>query len=389
MIPRTLAPALLKSFEQFPVVGVLGPRQSGKSTLVRATFADLPYVNLEQPDQREYALSDPLAFLARYPDGAVIDEIQRAPDLPSYLQVLVDKRARPGQFVLTGSQNFLVMERFSQSLAGRIALFRLLPFSLRELAPVTAPGDLFQTLFKGFYPRIHDLQIEPSQWLENYIETYVQRDVRTLRMVGDLRSFSRFLRLCAGRSGGLLNLSSLANDAGIAVNTAKAWISILETSYIIHLLPPHHEGFKKRLVKAPKLHFLDVGLLAYLLGIRSPAQLESHAKRGDLFESFVIGELLKDRYHQPRSWELFFWRDKTGHELDGLVEFASERRPLEIKSGQTLRADFFRNLDYWLNLSAAKGRGMLIYGGDDDQRRTSHDVFGWRSLRDPGALIGG
>jgi len=387
IIPRTLAPRLRHAFEKLPVVGVLGPRQSGKSTLVQHVFPDLPYVSLERPDEREYALSDPKGFLARFPTGAILDEIQRAPDLPSYLQVLVDERGAPGQFVLTGSQNFLVMQRFSQSLAGRIALFRLLPFSMRELGSATAPESLWRVLYRGFYPRIHDQQIEPSLWLESYLETYVQRDVRTLRQVGDLRSFSRFLRLCAGRDAGLMNLSSLSNDAGIAVNTAKAWLSVLEASFVIYLLPPHHESYRKRVVKAPKLHFLDVGLLVYLLGIESPAALEIHAKRGDIFESFVVGELLKERLHLGRRWDLAFWRDKTGHELDVLVVSGDRRVPMEIKSGQTVQGDFFRNLDYWRRISGLPGRDVLIYGGDEDQHRSSCDVWSWRALRDPSLVV--
>lgn len=388
MIPRDLAPHLLTAYKQFPIVGVVGPRQSGKSTLVRDTFVDLPYVNLERPDDREMAIDDPIAFLGRFPQGAIIDEIQRAPQLPSYLQVAVDERGRAGQFVLTGSQHFLMMEQFSQSLAGRIALFRLLPFSLGELYHSALPGDLFSTLFSGFYPRIHDQQIPAAQWLESYVETYVERDVRTLRDIGDLRSFARFLRLCAGRAGGLLNLSSLAHDAGVAVNTAKAWLSVLEASFIVFLLPPHHRGFKKRLVKAPKLHFWDVGLACYLLGIQNPSQLMTHAKRGDLFEGFVVAELLKARHHRRCRWEINFWRDKTGHELDALIEDGERYVPIEVKAGQTLRGEFFRNLDYWIDLSQLDARGLLIYGGDEDQRRTRHDGRSWRALRDPVAMLG-
>lgn len=389
MIPRTLGPALLRAFRKHPVVGIVGPRQSGKSTLARATFPELPYVNLERPDQRAYAVDDPMGFLGRFPDGALIDEIQRAPELPSYIQVLVDERGRPGQFVLTGSQNFLVMERFSQSLAGRIVLFRLLPFSLAELGGGALSRGLFQTLHTGFYPRIHDQELDPTEWLESYVETYVQRDVRTLRDVGDLHAFGLFLMLCAGRAATVLNLSSLAADAGIAVNTAKAWLSVLEASFVVHLLQPHHQSWNKRLVKAPKLHFVDVGLAAYLLGIRSADDLETHAKRGDLFESFVVGEIVKERHHRPGRWDLFYWRDKAGHELDGLVDLGGRLVPLEVKSGQTVRRDFFRNVDYYLGLAGPQSRGLLVHGGDDDQVRSRCEVRSWRALADPPALLAG
>ncbi|MBM3790853.1 MAG: ATP-binding protein [Acidobacteria bacterium] len=388
MIERTVAPQLWEAFSRYPVVGVVGPRQSGKSTLARAVFPGLPLINLEGLDEREYALRDPKGFLARFPNGVVLDEIQRTPDLPSYIQVLVDERRRPGQFVLTGSQNFVLMERVSQSLAGRIALFRLLPFSVAELAGAGSTGaPLFEVLFHGFYPRIHDRQLAPTQWLESYLETYIQRDVRTLRNIGDLSSFTRFLRLCAGRAANLLNLSSLAGDCGTSVGTAKAWLSVLEASFIIFLLPPHFESFNKRLIKAPKLHFVDVGLLAFLLGIRSPAELEIHARRGDLFENFVAAELLKAKYHTAVSGDLYFWRDKSGHEIDLLMEAGPRRIPIEVKSGQTVQPEFFRNLDYWRRISGAVERGHLVYAGNDRQERSEHTVHPWTELAAPAQLL--
>jgi hypothetical protein len=345
-------------------------------------------VNLEGLDEREFALRDPRGFLARFPDGVVLDEIQRTPDLPSFIQVLVDARRRPGQFVLTGSQNFILMERFSQSLAGRIALFNLLPFSLAELGPAgTSGASVFELLFRGFYPRIHDQRLPPTEWLESYLETFIQRDVRALRNVGDLSSFTRFLRLCAGRAAELLSLSSLAGDCGVSVGTAKAWLSVLEASFVIFLLPPHHESFNKRLIKAPKLHFVDVGLLAFLLGIRSPAELEIHARRGNLFECFVAAELLKAKHHAGAGGELYFWRDKSGHELDLLVEAGPRRIPIEVKSGQTVQPDFFRSLDYWRRLSKTAERGHLIHAGDTRQVRAEHTVHPWTDLASPAQLF--
>jgi len=248
---------------------------------------------------------------------------------------------------------------------------------------------LWEALFSGFYPRIHDQRLDPTQWLESYVATYVERDVRSLREVGSLASFSRFLKLCAGRSATLLNLSSLAGDAGIAVNTAKAWLAILEASFVVFLLQPHHESFNKRLVKAPKLHFYDPGLLVYLLGIRSAQELEHHAKRGDIFESFVMSELLKERHHRPHRFGLYHFRDSRGHEIDGLIEDGARRIPIEVKSGQTVRRDFFSGLNYWTRLSGGQARGLLVYGGDENQVRTNHDVVGWRGLMRPRSVLSG
>ncbi|MEQ8764271.1 MAG: ATP-binding protein [Planctomycetota bacterium] len=400
MIPRTLTGRLQDLARQYPVVTVSGPRQSGKTTLVRSTFTEHDYASLEEPDLRSFALEDPRGFLDRYDTGAgvILDEIQRTPELFSYLQGRVDQDDRPGRYVLTGSQNFLLLDSVSQSLAGRTAILSLLPLSLSELEgrlPLepqslgeelpsndrTSRFDLFELLWTGGYPRIHDRALEPTTWLESYFRTYVERDVRQLTNVGDLETFGRFVRLCAGRTGQLLNLSSLANDAGVTHSTARRWISILEASFVVKLLGPHHESFNKRLTKSPKLYFLDSGLLCYLLGIRAPAELEIHASRGNVFESFVVSELWKASFHRGREPELTFWRDSAGHEIDIVSGEGPRRVAIEVKSGKTYASDFIKGLRFWReSLAGEDARVTLITGGDESFRRSNVPVLSWRVL---------
>ncbi|GAB6062548.1 ATP-binding protein [Deferrisoma palaeochoriense] len=397
MIPRTLASKLVRAAQTFPVVSVTGPRQSGKTTLVRATFPEHAYVSLELPDQRTFAIEDPRGFLAQFSGPVILDEVQRAPELFSYIQVLVDEDPRTtGRFVLTGSHNFLLLERISQTLAGRCAVLHLLPFSLAELLGAeplsfdtlgrevpanrlpTPPRGLFETLYTGFYPRIHATGVDPRDWLASYYQTYIERDVRTVVNVGDLETFGRFLRLCAGRTGQLLNLSALASDAGVTHSTARRWISVLEASFLVALLRPHHENFGKRLIKSPKLYFLDTGLLCYLLQIRSPEELFHRAERGAVFESFVVSEFLKAFLHRGESPSLYYWRDTAGHEIDLLVDLGRHRIPVEIKSGQTVTPEYFSNLRYWQTLSGhPDGPAALFYGGDQAFRRSGVVVLPW------------
>ncbi len=328
-IPREAEARLQHFASGYPVVVVTGPRQSGKSTLVRHAFPEHRYVSLEDLDQREFAESDPRGFLNQFTEGAILDEVQRCPALFSYLQTRVDELNRPGEFILTGSQQFGLLSGITQSLASRAALLTLLPGKIS--------GKLDKILFDGAFPPIFDRGLEPHPWYGNYVRTYLERDVRQLINVQDIGTFQRFLKLCAGRTGQLLNLSSLANDCGITHNTAKAWISVLEASYIVHLLPPHHRNFNKRLVKTPKLYFLDTGLAIWLLGIQNIDQLATHVQRGALFETWVISELLKARYNAGEASNLYFWRDRSGHEVDLLVDHGIHLSPLEIKSGQTIR----------------------------------------------------
>lgn len=401
MIPRHLVGKLKKAAQTYPVVTVTGPRQSGKTTLVQATFPRYTYISLENPEQRAFALEDPKGFLNRLGGRAILDEVQRAPDLFSYIQGIVDDEDRPGRFILTGSQNFLLLQRVSQSLAGRCAVLHLPPFSRAELLrkPLADPlriagvagkrkptkakpagaDQLFNMLFTGFYPRIHDKHLSPQDWLGNYFQSYLQRDVRDLLQVGDLEPFGRFVRLCAGRCGQLLNLSSLAADAGISHMTARRWLSTLEASFVIYLLRPHHRNFNKRLVKSPKLYFLDTGLLCYLLRVRSPEELSTHAGRGAIFETWVISELLKAYWNRGTEPEIYFWRDSTGHEIDLLIDRADTPIPVEIKSGQTVASDFFKELDYWRNLAGQpNGPGVLVYGGEASHTRKGIAVTSWQ-----------
>jgi predicted AAA+ superfamily ATPase len=398
MYQRTLQPTLEKVARQYPVITVTGPRQSGKTTLVRATFAGHDYASLEDPDVREFALEDPRGFLAQFRGPVILDEAQRAPDLFSYIQTLVDQEDVPGRFILSGSQNFLLLESISQSLAGRSAVLHLLPLSLSELEgrrplPLEAIGhrlpkrtadsgrDVMEALFAGFYPRIHDKGLEPGRWLGSYYQTYVERDVREVVNVGDIESFGRFVRLCAGRNGQLLNLTSLANDCGVTHTTAKRWLSILEVSFLVTLLRPHFRNFGKRLIKSPKLYFLDTGLLCYLLRIRSADDLRTHAARGPIFESYVLSELLKNAYHHGREPDLYFWRDSTGHEIDLVLERGGELVAIEVKSAQTIAEDFFDNLAFWRDLVGEPAApAALVYGGTASHRRRRIAVYGWSAF---------
>ncbi|KPJ60247.1 MAG: AAA family ATPase [Latescibacteria bacterium DG_63] len=399
MIERILAKKLKEAARQFPVATVTGPRQSGKTTLVQAVFKDYDYLSLELPDQRQFALEDPRGFLSQVDGPVILDEVQRAPDLFSYIQVLVDEhRDWTGRFILTGSQNFLLLQNISQSLAGRCAVLHLLPFSLAEIEgrkPIsletlgkTVPRNLKQpkaglmdTVFTGFYPRIHDKHLSPRDWLASYYQTYLERDVRNVLNVGNIEAFGRFVRLCAGRCGQLLNLSGLATDCGISHTTAKRWLSVLEASFIITLLRPHHRNFGKRLTKSPKLYFLDTGLLCYLLQVQSPEELYHRAERGAIFESFVVSELYKNFSHRGEQPPLYFWRDAAGHEVNVIIEMGSKLIPVETKSAQTVASDFFDNLTYWRKVSGDETtRATLIYGGDRSFKRSGVLVYSWLTL---------
>jgi len=380
------------------VVTLTGPRQSGKTTLVQATFPEHEYASLEEPDVRAFALEDPRGLLAQFTGGVILDEVQRVPDLFSYIQTIVDREDSPGIYILSGSQNFLLLRSISQSLAGRSAILHLLPLSLGELQarepfpleklghelPERRPAhssDVMDVLLRGFYPRIHDKDLDPSTWYSGYYQTYVERDVREIVNVGDLESFGRFVRLCAGRTGQLLNLSSLASDCGITHTTAGRWISILEASFLVFLLRPYHANFGKRLIKSPKLYFLDTGLLCYLLRIHSPEDLRLHGSRGPIFESFVVSELLKNFLHRGQEPDLYFWRDSTGHEIDALIDQGDARVAIEVKSAQTVASDFFAGIDFWRNLVGdPEAPAALIYGGDRSYQRRGVSVLSWSVL---------
>lgn len=373
-----------------PVVAVTGPRQSGKSTLCRLAFPDKPYVSFERLDVREFAQDDPRAFLEQYADGAVLDEIQRVPDLFSYLQVDVDECPEPGRFVLTGSQHFGLTEEISQSLAGRIALLNLLPPSLDELRRFeTSPSGLWETLFQGAYPRIHDLGLEPTQWLGDYVSTYVQRDVRQVRNVTDLDAFSRFLRLVAGRTSCEVHRAKLGADAGVASGTVRSWLSVLAASFVVFTLPAWHRNVRKQAVKAPKVHFFDSGLVCYLLGVTEPDQLRVHPLRGAVFESWVASEVYKARVHAGREPRLFHLRDAKGLEVDLVLDQGVRAVGVEAKSGKTVNREFFKGLRGLRRAVEAMQPDLtletrLVYGGDAGQRRTDTHVVPWGGIQDVG-----
>ena len=374
MIEREITGRLKALFEQYPFVTVTGPRQSGKTTLCRAAFPGLQYVNLEAPDERDFAESDPRGFLARLGDGAIIDEVQYVPDLLSYLQVLADERRRNGLFVLTGSEQFPLSAAIGQSLAGRTALLRLLPLSLRERRRAD-PGDAIDDIiYSGFYPRILDQGLDPRQALRDYFETYVERDVRRLGGIRNLSAFRLFVRLCAGRVGQLVNLSSLGSDAGVSHTTAREWLAILERSYIAFQLPPFHANIRKRLVKSPKLYFHDVGLASYLLGIESPQQVATHHLRGALFENMVVSEALKHGFNRGEQPNLSFFRDSRGLECDLLYETGHGINAIEAKSGATVASDYFTSINRVAELVPAVSAKTVVYGGTARQSRSDCEV---------------
>jgi predicted AAA+ superfamily ATPase len=399
MIERTIEPTLIDMAAKYPVVTITGPRQSGKTTLCKKVFPDMAYVNLERPDTREYAVTDPRGFLAMYPGGAILDEIQRAPNLLSYIQVLVDKRVPARPFILTGSQQFEVLNTVTQSLAGRTALLRLLPLSIAELSPHERTDALDRLLLYGFYPRIHDRKLDPSQALGDYFATYVERDMRQMAAIKDLGLFEKFVKLCAGRIGQILNLQSLGNDVGISHTTARAWISLLEASYVVFLLPPWYRNTSKRLIRSPKLYFYDVGLAAYLLGIENESHVSRHPLRGNLFENLVVIEALKYRFNRGKRSHLTFYRDGKGNEVDLVLEIGPDAFPIEIKAGATIATDYFKGLRTFVKVvPPLENKGTdsdpdkitsgLIYGGTEKQRRGSTIVYPFDALEEMLQLTG-
>ncbi len=381
MIQREAKIKLESLAKSFKTIAVIGPRQSGKTTLVKSTFPNKPYVSLENPDTRKFALEDPRGFLESISKGAILDEVQRTPELFSYLQEIVDNSNEKGLFILTGSNNFLLQENISQSLAGRVAYLNLLPFSIKELASANLVPETDEVLlFNGFYPPIYDQEISPLDWIPNYIKTYIERDVRQIKNVTDLLIFEKFMRVLAGRTGQELNFSAISNEVGIDLKTIQSWIGILESSFIIYLLKPHFQNFNKTIVKRPKVYFYDTGLICSFLRISNPIQLESHPLKGAIFETMVVIEMVKKFANKGLPINIYFWRDKTGHEVDVIIDNAGKLIPVEIKSSKTISTEFFKNLKYWNNLSKVNS-SILLYSGNQEQKRSDGTLItNWKNI---------
>ncbi|MCH1430826.1 MAG: DUF4143 domain-containing protein [Chlamydiales bacterium] len=373
MYQRAMAKELISSSKQYPVVTITGPRQSGKTTLVRTIFPNMPYVNLESPQIFELASSDPIGFLNNYPDGAVLDEIQKCPKLLSEIQVRVDEHKKNGMFILTGSHQIGLRGAIAQSLAGRTAILHLLPMSLEELKDEQISCSINEILCKGFYPRIYEQNLEANKAYNNYVQTYLERDLRQMIEVKNLQLFQRFLKLCAGRIGQLFNKESIANEVGVSSKTISHWLSILEASYLIFLLPPYFENFGKRIVKTPKIYFCDVGLAAYLLDIETSSQMDRDPLRGQLFENLVILELIKSRWNQGLEHRLYFYRDSQQNEVDIIFRRANDLIPIEVKSAQTFSSSFLKGINKFKKIVETRCQNpSVIYGGDQEQ--SIHDV---------------
>lgn len=383
MIIRELTPHILRLANYFPALSITGPRQSGKTTLAKQSFPTYAYVNFEDLDVRRTVREDPRAFLKSFNDGpgVILDEIQQVPELFSYLQVFIDEHHKPGFYILSGSQNFLLLESITQSLAGRVAIVTLLPPSTTELKNAgLLSDDVQKSMLRGWYPAINAQDIPIAAWYSGYITTYLERDVRSVKNVVNLALFQRFLQLCAGRIGQILNITSLANDCEISVPTARGWLSILEASYIVFFLHPHYKNFSKRLIKSPKIYFYDSGLACHLLGIKSVEELNTHYLRGGLFESMVIADIIKQQTNRVERPSCFFWRDMTGHEVDCLIERGQYLFPIEIKSGMTLNQNFFDGLNFWNKLAQEDPKNsFIIYAGVHEQTWHDINIVNWQS----------
>lgn len=384
-IDRNLSPHLKHIFKKFPVLSLTGPRQSGKTTLIKNTFPELHYFNLERIDQREMIRTDPLGFLKETGPGVIFDEAQNLPELFSYIQVISDEQKQPGQYILSGSQSFLLNEKISQSLAGRAFISHLYPFDITEIESYNN-FSVYQQIIRGFYPRIYDQKIDPYDFYPSYIQTYVERDIRALSSIENMNAFIRFLGLCAGRIGQILNITSLANDTGISVNTAKSWLSLLESSFVITLLKPWYRNFNKRIIKAPKIYFTDTGLACSLLNLYKSEMLKTHYLYGSLFENMIIGEIIKYTYHNGLQPKIFYWRESNGVEIDCIIEESPEKiKAIEIKGGQTFNKDFLKNLNRFSSYSTMfKTDKSLIYTGEENTKIGDVSIIPWKLF--PGQL---
>ncbi len=382
MISRIAEPRLKKLARTFRSVAVIGPRQSGKTTLCRNLFPEKPYVSLENPDTLEFATTDPRGFLAQFKNGAVLDEVQRAPLIFSYLQQVLDETKKKGLFILTGSNNFLLQENITQTLSGRLSYLQLLPLSLQELTNAGKIRNNYNWhIFNGCYPEPVSKKINAADWYPGYINSYIERDVRQLKNISNLSLFTKLLRLCAGRTGQMLNLSSLANYCGVDQKTVASWLSILQSSFVIYLLRPYHVNFNKRIIKTPKLYFYDTGIACSLLGITKTSEVASHPAKGFLFENLIISELLKERLNSGMADNLYYWRDKTGNEVDVLIDKAGQLTAIELKAGETISSDYFRGLGFFSGLNKKPVKQIVVYGGSEGQIRTNGiRVNSWKNI---------
>lgn len=381
MYKRLLHPHLLRLAKQYPVVTMTGPRQSGKTTLCQTVFPGFGYSNLEDLSAREFATDDPKGYLAQFPNGAILDEIQRAPNLPSYIQGIVDETNNPGQFILTGSQQFEVTNAINQSLAGRTAIVKLLPLAYQELYNQSSSKDLAEVIYSGFYPRIFNNNLNPSEAMAFYLATYVERDIRTLINIKNLAVFERFLKVCATQIGQLLNYTTIANDCGIDINTVKSWLSVLEASYIIFRVQPHYKHFRKRLTKSSKLYFYDIGLVSYLLGITKPEHVTSHPQKGLLFENFIICEFIKNCYNNVKDNNIYFFRDHVGNEIDMILDYGNQFYSVEIKSAKTISNDFFKGLNFYKELAGKTNqRQFIVYAGEESYKMKGVEIYSYKDL---------
>jgi predicted AAA+ superfamily ATPase len=379
MIDRQIEEEIKTLTAEFPIIAIIGPRQSGKTTLSKKIFPDYEYISLEDIDHREFAQSDPRRFLNRYQQKVIFDEIQRVPNLMSYLQTHVDKLNKNGEIIITGSHNFLLMEQISQSLAGRVGITKLLPFSYEELSVLE--NDLYEILFKGSYPRIYDQNIRPEIFYKNYISTYIEKDIRQIKQITKLDNFIKFMRILAGRTGHELNTSTIGEDCGVSHNTIREWISVLEASFLIYQLKPYHKNYNKRLVKNPKIYFTDTGLVCSLLGIRKKEELDYHHLKGNIFETYILNEFLKNCYNFGELFELYFWRDNHKKEIDLIVDFGQKQYGIEIKSSQTIQEKYFSGLKYWSNLTGKDTELMyLIYSGNNNYIRNDMNIVSWNNI---------
>lgn len=379
---RLIESKLVEMASKFPILAITGPRQSGKTTLCKKLFSDYRYVTLENPDSKEFAQNDPRGFLQEYNTNVIIDEVQNVPELFSYLQERTDATRVTGQYILTGSQNFILLEKISQTLAGRVYIYHLLPFSHAELIP-KYEQNLLTSIFKGGYPRIYDKEIHPTDFFPSYVQTYLERDVRGILSIRNLNLFSSFLKICAGRIGQLFNASSISNELGIDYKTVQSWLSLLETSFVVYRLQPWHTNFNKRIIKSPKIYFYDTGLACHLLGLRTSEEIAVHFLKGALFENYAINEYVKSTWNRGASLSSYFWRDSAGNEIDLLIEDANRLKIVEIKSAQTIRQSFFKGLNRFEKMASNFSvKKYLVYGGNESQKRSDVSIISWDKVNE-------